>query len=83
MNGHSLSSHRAGRCRIIVDGEPCQNEGAYEVWFEYCAGCMEERGWLFCVGHPACVEHAAESRLNRYESPFTSEDVFPMRVASL
>jgi hypothetical protein len=53
------------RCHFVDSGEKCQKPRAYELWAQECA-CCYQNGFVMCVGHPACVEHAAMIRAEKY-----------------
>lgn len=57
----------SGRCTIREDSRPCARPAAYVIVFDGCPVCTVQSGWLFCPGHPACIEHTAAARGDLYD----------------
>lgn len=82
----------SGRCTIREDGQACDRPPAYVIVFADCRACQLVTGWLFCPGHPACIEHTAETRGDLFDwdlaklpdgpRPELEGPVVPVRVSS-
>lgn len=55
------------RCRVVINYKQCAEPAAYGVVLVDCAVCIS-RNRPACVGHCACVEHAAKLRAGKYHS---------------
>lgn len=53
---------RPRRCSVRENDQRCTEIGIYLTWLDDCIDCQETLGVLFCVGHYACVPHAADLR---------------------
>ena len=82
----------AERCRFIavtVSSEEgsCPEEAAYMLWAADCKSCAEAGlrigiPGMDCIGHPACVSHAAEMRAGKLITP-GGADMTVRRIQSI
>ena len=75
------------RCGFVEEGRRCPDPPVYRVEIAGCQVCCLRYGWLFCVGHAACVTHAAEIRAELYawadDPDLSGGDLSPARVHDL
>jgi hypothetical protein len=82
----------SARCTIREDDQDCPRPPAYVVVLDACQACLVLRGWPRCAGHPACIEHTAYARADRYDFNYATlpdgtraeleGPVMPVRVSS-
>jgi hypothetical protein len=76
----------ADHCGIRIDDLPCAGDPKYLVVFGDCEVCRVRGRFLYCPGHPACMECTALVRTDRYEfyaTDLADVSVVPVRVRLL
>ena len=90
MNGVRVSQS-SGRCRFTepnADPSECPEPAVYTIEFPECPTCYR-MGWLFCSGHPACLDHGAGIRADKYVwafgdgEPDDGQDVTVARISAV
>jgi hypothetical protein len=69
-------------CNVRIDNVRCFDPPIYQFWMEHCEPCQDDHGWLFCMGHRACMQHGAEMRASAYRFTRTEWAADVVRIRS-